>query len=330
MTLKINNILKWFLIGISVAAFIFAIIYLLPSNVPIEEQSKISWKTSIDSPIIPPPMPNMTLGDNEDILKDNLLIKGEKEKELPYAMEENVPPPPPEEEVKKQEVIIKTPSDGRPKIAIIIDDMGLNHPLSIRATKLPKEITLSYLPYSSNLKKQTKDALSLGHELMLHFPMEPIGKQNPGPNALLTSQTPEEWEKIIKINLDSFTGFVGVNNHMGSKFTTNGMGLTFVANALYKRGVFFVDSRTIAGSLGAKVMHIMKVKTASRDVFLDHIVEKKAILKELYRAEEIARKKGYAIIIGHPHLETILVLEKWVTSPEFKEFNLVSVSELVK
>jgi polysaccharide deacetylase 2 family uncharacterized protein YibQ len=77
-------------------------------------------------------------------------------------------------------------------------------------------------------------------------------------------------------------------------------------------------------------MHIMKVKTASRDVFLDHIVEKEAILKELYRAEEIARKKGYVIIIGHPHLETILVLEKWVASLESKEFNLVSVSELVK
>ena len=71
-------------------------------------------------------------------------------------------------------------------------------------------------------------------------------------------------------------------------------------------------------------------KTATRDVFLDHIVEKTSIRRQLARAERIAREKGSVIVIGHPHKATLSVLEKWVQSPEFKEFHLVPVQKLVK
>ena len=138
--------------------------------------------------------------------------------------------------------------------------MGLSRTLSLRATKLPAAVTLSYLPYAPNLKIQSENALSKGHDLMLHFPMEPQGNQNPGPNALLTTQTPEQWEQLIQVNLDSFDKFKGVNNHMGSKFTMDGKGLAFVAHELSKRDLFFIDSYTIAGSVAAKVMKVMNVK----------------------------------------------------------------------
>lgn len=256
----------------------------------------------------------------------------EEPSELPYPMEEDIPPPPSEDEVKEKDPPPqpKASLDKRPKIAIIIDDMGLNRRLSDRAVRLSKEITLAYLPYAPNLKDQANSAAAMGHDVVLHFPMEPKGSQNPGPGALLTTQTAEEWEALIEKNLNTYDHFVGVNNHMGSKFSTDGRGLAFVAHALSERGLFFVDSRTISDSVAAKVMRIMKVKTASRDVFLDHIVKKAEIRKELARAEAIARRKGQVIIIGHPHPQTLAVLEEWAVKPSFNDFNLVPVRELVK
>lgn len=333
-----NTVLKWGIIGISVVAVIATVIYIISLQTPIEQRTDLKWQTPVDVHLDLPPMPQMPSRD--DVLGLPLPDALEKEAvkktpdvapSIPYEMEEGTPPPPPEDEIKKTPPpVVKSPTDPRPKIAIIIDDMGLNHSLSVRATHLPKAMTLAYLPYAPNLKAQTAAAAKIGHDLMLHFPMEPMGKQNPGPNALRNKQTTDEWEKLIETNLNSFDQFVGVNNHMGSKFTTNGKGLAFVAHALSKRGLFFVDSRTIAGSVAAKVMKVMNVKAASRDVFLDHVIKEDVIRKELARAEQIARRKGHVIVIGHPHKETLNVLENWAKEPSYKEFKLVPVSELVK
>lgn len=329
-----KNLLKWGLIGALAAAVLAAVIFYLPSSLPIDQREGTQLELPADVKLDLAPMPQMSSvrGDSQLIEQDDPAKDAVPVAEAAtYPMEESTPPPPLEDSADAQKPIPPAqPEDPRPAIAIIIDDMGLRHALSARATKLPAAVTLAYLPYAPDLKLQTEYALRQGHDLMLHFPMEPQGKQNPGPNALRTTQTPEQWEKLIKMNLDSFDKFKGVNNHMGSKFTMDGKGLAFVAHELSKRGLFFIDSYTIAGSVAAKVMKVMNVKSATRDVFLDHVVEKSSISKQLARAERIAREKGSVIVIGHPHKATLSVLEEWVQSPEFKEFRLVPVRKLVK
>ena len=44
---------------------------------------------------------------------------------------------------------------GRPVIAIILDDMGVDRPRSSRAAMLSAPVTLSYLPYARKLAEQT-------------------------------------------------------------------------------------------------------------------------------------------------------------------------------
>ncbi len=109
--------------------------------------------------------------------------------------------------------------NSRPLVAIVIDDVGLDRPRSRRAWELPGPLTMSFLPYAKDLREQARAARAQGHELMLHLPMEPNGRSDPGPNALLVSLSDAELRQRTAAALDSFDGYVGVNNHMGSRFT---------------------------------------------------------------------------------------------------------------
>src|SRR5512143_58578 len=109
--------------------------------------------------------------------------------------------------------------NSRPLIAVVIDDVGLDRPRSKRAWELPGPLTMSFLPYAKDLREQARAARAKGHELMLHLPMEPNGRSDPGPGALLVSQSDAELRQRTTAALDSFDGYAGVNNHMGSRFT---------------------------------------------------------------------------------------------------------------
>lgn len=216
---------------------------------------------------------------------------------------------------------------AKPRIALVIDDMGLDRVGSARATRLPKAVTLSWLPYAPHLAAQVRAAT--GHEALLHLPMEPIGHDNPGPEALLTSLSSEEIQRRVQKALDSFADYDGVNNHMGSKFTADADKMALVAEALRIRGLYFLDSRTSARSVGLQIAEKYQVPSVGRDVFLDDTVEASAIRAQLEQTERIARRKGYAIAIGHPHTATLEALETWIPEAEAKGFELVPLRTLV-
>ncbi|MDD2326148.1 MAG: divergent polysaccharide deacetylase family protein [Alphaproteobacteria bacterium] len=220
--------------------------------------------------------------------------------------------------------------EGRGEIAIIIDDMGLNAKNAARAVRLPAFVTLSYLPYASGLEAQTKAAAAAGHESMLHLPMEAVGGENPGPCALKTGQGAEQWTFCLDKALDSFEGFAGVNNHMGSKFTADQEGMAFVTGVLHSRGLYFVDSRTSSESIAQQVAEEQGVRTVGRDVFLDDTVSAAAIQGQLARLEQVVRRKGYAVAIGHPHAATLEALEAWIPQAQARGFRFVPASALVR
>ena len=230
----------------------------------------------------------------------------------------------------RPEEIPPLPAGQKPRIAIVIDDVGLNAPGSARAVRLPAPITLSYLPYAPNLSEQTDGAKAAGHELLLHMPMEPVGHDNPGPGALLTSLPLDELRERFDKALDSFQGFDGVNNHMGSKFTAWPEGMEMVIGMLKERELFFLDSRTGPQSLGIKIAQQKSLPVIGRDVFLDDDMKADAVKLQLAETERVARHKGYAIAIGHPHPATLDALESWIPEAEKQGFEFVRLRELVK
>ena len=132
-------------------------------------------------------------------------------------------------------------------------------------------------------------------------------------------------EKAFK----SFDGYVGLNNHMGSRVTQNQEIMGQVMKALNKRDLYFIDSVTIDTSVAAKTAENQGLKFAERDVFLDHEESRAFTLKALERLETIAQERGYAIAIGHPKKHTIDALKEWIPEAKKKGFTLVPASAVV-
>jgi hypothetical protein len=222
-------------------------------------------------------------------------------------------------------------SQALAKIAIVIDDMGVNVQGSANMLTLPKPLTLAFLPYGRGTKSQAAQGLANGHQLIVHIPMEPeaLAQNNPGPNALLVGNSKAKNLKRVAANLAGFDGYVGVNNHMGSRFTANAKAMQPVLAELKKRGLFFLDSRTIGNSVGGSLAQQMGLPFAVRDVFLDNIDNKQAVMAQLKQLEAIAQKRGFAVAIGHPHRSTYEALKAWLPTLPAKNIKLVKLSALV-
>ncbi len=215
---------------------------------------------------------------------------------------------------------------GQPMIAVVIDDMGLDRLRSARTTALPAPLTLAYLAYANDLDAQTQAARAAGHELLVHVPMEPGPGADPGPNALLTSLTPDELNRRIDWNLSQFTRFVGINNHMGSKATADQPSMAVVMSKLRDRGLLFLDSRTSGSTVAYAEAERQGIPALRRDVFLDHDPSAIAVRAALDQVEAIARRQGHAIAIGHPKDTTIEALAEWLPDVRARGFALVPVS----
>ncbi len=220
---------------------------------------------------------------------------------------------------------------GRPMIAIVIDDMGLDRKRSARAVGLGGPLTLSYLTYADDLGEQMAAARSHGHELLLHVSMEPTSRTvDPGPNALLTDLPPDEIRRRLAWGLERASGYVGINNHMGSKFTGDAAAMAVVMAELRSRGLLFLDSRTTPDSAGGREAHRAGVPLLERNVFLDNDNEVAAVNARLAEAERIARHHGAAIAIGHPRDATLQALAAWVPGLMQRGFVLVPLTAILR
>ncbi len=226
--------------------------------------------------------------------------------------------------------VVAPAPDGRPRVAIVIDDMGIDRKRSALAMKLPGPLTLSFLTYAEDLDEQTREARAHGHELMLHVAMEPSNADlDAGPNVLLTGLPPEENRRRLLWGLDRFTGYVGVNNHMGSRFTRDEKSMTMVIAELKQRGLLFLDSRTAGGTVGGQLARRFGVPYAERNVFLDDQKDPKEVTARLAELEALARRRGHAIAIGHPKDATLKGLSEWIPVARARGVVLVPLSAVV-
>ncbi|HLO78681.1 MAG TPA: divergent polysaccharide deacetylase family protein [Magnetospirillum sp.] len=220
---------------------------------------------------------------------------------------------------------------GRPMIAVVIDDLGVDRKRSERVIPLRAPLTLAWMTYAQDLPRLTREARNRGHELLVHVPMQPQGESwDPGPDVLEVGVHPEENRRRLDWGLTRFEGFVGINNHMGSRYTGDRVGMRVVMEELKKRGLLFVDSVTTEKSVGPELAKSYGVPFAARNVFIDNEQSVGAVLVQLQKAEAHARKTGAAIAIGHPHDSTIEALAQWLPGLDAKGFVLVPVTAIVK
>ncbi|MCW3473741.1 divergent polysaccharide deacetylase family protein [Limobrevibacterium gyesilva] len=229
-----------------------------------------------------------------------------------------------------QRFAVQAPSaDGKPTIAFMFDDMGLNRPQSERAAALPGPLTLSWMPYAQKLSEQVANGAARGHETMLHMPMEPLGRTNPGPNALRTWLPPETNLAYLRAALDSVPGAIGLNQHEGSVASLSVPLMDLVMGELKDRGLIFVDSLTIPHSVALNRAQAAGIPAVPRDVFLDNSPDPASIRAQIAQVEAVARRYGHAIAIGHPRQNTIDVLAQYLPTVQARGFVLWPVSATV-
>ena len=220
----------------------------------------------------------------------------------------------------------------KPKIVIIIDDVGVSVKNSRDIMALPAPLTLAFLPYARNLPSMTTQAREKGHELMIHVPMEAMnGDMDLGGVALKANMSSAAMNSELTDKVfTAFEGYKGINNHMGSRLTQDSAAMKLVMKHLKQRGLYFVDSRTINSSVAAHMAAEAGVKHATRDVFLDHYTDIESVTKALGSLERIAAKNGVAIGIGHPKPNTVAALKRWLPTLRAKGFELVPASQVVR
>jgi len=221
------------------------------------------------------------------------------------------------------------PHSGVPRIAIIIDDMGYKTDIELKLLNLKWKLSFAVISNLKHSKKMAHIIDSRDRDLLLHLPMEPMGYPdiNPGENALLVSNSFEENRLRLLNALDSVPFVIGINNHMGSRFTQDTNQMTRFLEVIRSQDLFFVDSRTTSKSVAYNIALKLGIPSAKRDVFLDHEDDYRAICDEVEFLVSTARS-GSAIGIGHPRLNTLNALSKMLRNYDH-EINVVPVSDLV-
>ncbi|EDO6739918.1 divergent polysaccharide deacetylase family protein [Campylobacter coli] len=232
-----------------------------------------------------------------------------------------------EQNLSKEENLIKDTNSSKIKqarLAIIIDDMAnISQVKALQALNL--KVNPSFFPSDKNHIDTPKLALKFDF-YMVHLPLAAINYAKPELDTLNPNDTQERIFKKIKQIKKDFKDLKFINNHTGSLFTSNEEAMKKLYKAFEKEGLIFVDSKTIASSKAPKVAKALGQIYIQRDVFLDNQDDVAYIKKQLIDAVKLAKKKGFAIAIGHPRKNTFKALEQ--SKDLLESVELVYLSEI--
>lgn len=217
-------------------------------------------------------------------------------------------------------------------VAIIIDDLGNSLSQGERVIRLPAPIACAILPHTAFAARLARAAHEARKEVLLHLPMESLDRHAAaGPGTLEVSMQARERTAMLEYDLSTVPHAVGVNNHMGSRFTEDNDAMHALMRALHERGnLFFVDSLTSPRSVATRTARLNQVPVLVRDIFLDNDPAPAAINARLAEIVATARRRGTAVAIGHPHTHTLQALEQWLPTVQALQVKVVPLREILK
>ncbi|MDP8216578.1 MAG: divergent polysaccharide deacetylase family protein [Candidatus Kaelpia imicola] len=227
--------------------------------------------------------------------------------------------------------IIRLVKKDRGYLAIVLDDFGYDNKTLHYLKEIAIPLNISILPSLKYSKSVSLTASKNGHEVLLHLPMEPVKSKKIERHlekSTIKSTTPDE--KIIEELhgfLNELRDVKGVNNHMGSSLCRDRGKMTVILKILKERDLYFLDSRVVSDSKGPEVAEKLNLKCFQRDVFIDNIENSEYIEKQIREAIRLAKRKGFAIAIGHDRERTLKTILSMLT--EIKEDTYpIKLSEL--
>jgi len=216
-------------------------------------------------------------------------------------------------------------------IAVVIDDVGYSLENLQEFLEFPGPITFAVLPRLPYTRESARLIREAGKELLLHLPMEALNGEDPGPGAILTSQSDAEIRGLVAESFAGLEGAVGANNHMGSRATADARVMAVVMDYLAGSGRFFLDSRTTPESRAAAAARAAAVEFVERDVFIDNTTDRPSIRAAFEKGVAVAQARGRAVLIGHVYNpEMLTVLREVLREMEPFGVRLVPLSVLVR
>ncbi len=222
-------------------------------------------------------------------------------------------------------------TDDRPKVAIIVTGVGLNARATEMAIKqLPGQVDFGFSPYGQRLQHWMDMSRSHGHEGFLMIPTEPLNypENDPGPHTLLAGASARDNLKKLDWLLSRLTGYVGVINEMGSKFTASEEDVLPILEELNGRGLMLLDSRSTRFSVGAKLARRISMPRAFNNLFIDNSLSAEDISQKLTTLENTARTYGTAVGVARAFPLTIGEIEKWARGLESRGIELVPITAI--
>ncbi|HPA96415.1 MAG TPA: divergent polysaccharide deacetylase family protein, partial [Thermoanaerobaculia bacterium] len=222
-----------------------------------------------------------------------------------------------------------TPRPAGGRIALVIDDLGRRPSDLATIAALGVPVAHAVLPYEPHSAAMAAAAAAAGAEVLLHLPMEALDGEDPGPGALRLGMDDAALAAATRAALAAVPEAVGINNHMGSALSADRRAMAVVLGVARERGLFFLDSRTTAATVGFRLARELGVPAAERQVFLDDSLSAADIEAELERLRALALEEGSAIAIGHPHPVTFAQLAAEVPRAQAAGVRFVRLSELL-
>lgn len=217
----------------------------------------------------------------------------------------------------------------RAVISIIIDDIGYRVEEGRQMISLPADLTYAVLPNAPQAKQLARLAHKHGKEVMLHMPMQSTLGGSPEQGVLDVDMEERHVVTALQEAFAKVPHAIGMNNHQGSLLTRHPGHMTWVMKEMKRQNYFFVDSRTSSQSVAEAIAFEQGVGAIRRDVFLDHVIDEASIKSEFNRLVQLVQKRGHAVGIGHPHPETLAVLQDMLPMLDDLNIQLVPISQQI-
>jgi polysaccharide deacetylase 2 family uncharacterized protein YibQ len=269
--------------------------------------------------------------DEEGLTSYTWRIAGPPEESLSLVFSLLMPAAEKKEEEKEEKVAPPSPPENR--VAIIIDDMGSSLEALQEVCDLGQPVTISILPLSPFAEETARIAHENGLEVMLHLPGESLSHQegnNSTAGLIKSGMNEEDIRSLVEESLSRVPYVEGVNNHMGSKITQEEPVMRPILDLLKSRDLYFLDSRTTAGSIAFDLARKMGLRTAYRNIFLDSSVGLDFSKKKIIDLFRLSQKTGKAIGIGHPFPETLQALRENIHLLKKYKVRPVFASEIIQ
>jgi len=216
-------------------------------------------------------------------------------------------------------------------LSLIMDDMGYDVRAARQVLALGVPLAISVLPQAPHAARVARLAHEAGQTVMLHLPMEPLGKQYRqlmDASFLKSGMNQQDMRQVMQADLKRVPFVQGVNNHMGSRLSSEPVAMQWVMQWCREHDLFFVDSLTSSHSVAAKVAKQYALRWGKRRIFLDDDVAPEAMQRSWRRVQACVRRQRRCIVIAHPHAETIAFLQHHVT--QLKAWGMYPVAALLQ